>query len=124
MNNQALHDINMGYVSPRNLPPHQSVKFFPSEVRYYHPFSYESIGEYYGTFRLDEYLPLRDYLELPANCADTLVKAVQKGREKRLVMEKEHLKEEEEKQAKNGGKRTASESVSMDALLDQLSKLR
>jgi hypothetical protein len=63
-------------------------------------------------------------LELPANCADTLVKAVQKGREKRLVMEKEHLKEEEEKQAKSGGKRTASDSVSMDALLDQLSKLR
>lgn len=95
LNDRLLHDINMGFETPRSISPHQSIKYHKVETGYLHPWSYTNVGEQFGMNRLDEFIPLRDYLELPMNCVDTIVSGVIAGKTKRAKMEEDARKARE-----------------------------
>lgn len=93
LNNSLLYDLNMGYENRKNIHPLQAVRFNRVEAKYVHPWSYENIGEQFGELKLHEFIPLRDYLELPANAVDRVIKGVIKGRESRRVADEEARRE-------------------------------
>ena len=93
LNDELLYDLNMGYENLKNIHPLQSVRYHRVETKYVHPWSYENIGEQYGELKLDEYIPLKDYLELPANAVDRVIRGVIKGKEARRVSDEEARRE-------------------------------
>lgn len=85
LDEQILHDINMGYIDPTDITPHSSVAFHKAENEFYHPWSIESLGHQYGYARLKEIIPLKDYLTLPAHLVDGLIEGIMDGEKKRLA---------------------------------------
>lgn len=85
MNEEILHDFNMGYVVPDELGPHSSIAFYPAENEYFHPWSIEHIGFQYGYGKLKEIITLNDYLTLPAHLVNGLVKGIVDGEKKRFA---------------------------------------
>lgn len=79
-----MHDINLGYIDPAEMRPHSPIAFHKESNEYYHPWSIESIGEHYGYGKLHEVIPLNDYLTLPANLVDRLIKGILKGKDRRI----------------------------------------
>lgn len=97
LNTTLLHDLNMGYEDIKKIRPGQSIRFNRIEAGYVHPWSYENIGEQYGLNKLNEYIPIRDYLELPANAVDRVVAGIIKGKDERLKLDNKRRQEEEAK---------------------------
>lgn len=120
LNDRLLHDINMGYETPRAISPHQSIKFHKVESDYLHPWSYRNVGEQFGMNRLDEFIPLRDYLELPMNCVDTILSGVITGKGKRAKMEEE-ARIARETAAKQNGQQSPG-NPSPEALLHEVAE--
>lgn len=97
LNNVLLHDINMGYEDAKKIRAGSSVRFNRMEAAYIHPWSYENIGEQYGMNKLNDYIPIRDYLELPSNAVDRIVAGIIKGKEERLKLDDKRRLEREAK---------------------------
>lgn len=85
MNEEILHDFNMGYVTPEKLEPHSSIAYYPAENEYFHPWSIDHIGFQYGYGKLKEIISLHDYLTLPAHLVNGLVKGIVEGEKKRFA---------------------------------------
>lgn len=79
-----LHDINLGYLDPTKLQPHSSIAFHKESNEFFHPWSIQSIGEQYGYGKLEDVIPLHDYLTLPANLVNGLISGIIKGKERRI----------------------------------------
>lgn len=102
LNNAILYDINMGYAVPTSLRPHQSIKYHRMESSFIHPWSFDAVGEQWGVNKLHEFIPLRDYLELPANSVDQILAGVIRGRGKRKKMDDDARKAHEEEMKRKG----------------------
>jgi len=105
LNNGLLHDINMGYERLGKIRPGHSVRYNRIESAYVHPWSYENVGEQYGMNKLHDYIPIRDYLELPQHAVDRIVAGIIKGKDERFKMEE---KKRLEKAAKDKQNNTAN----------------
>ena len=97
LNNGLLHDLNMGYEKAERIRPGHSVRYNRVESAYVHPWSYENVGEQYGMNRLSDYIPIRDYMELPQHAVDRIVSGIIKGKDERLKLEEQKRKEKEAK---------------------------
>lgn len=93
----------MGYENPEKVRVGQSIRFNPVEAGYVHPWSYENLGEQYEDGKLSDFIPLRDYLELPANAVDKIIVGMMKGRTVRQEREEKarQAKAAKDKQQKN-----------------------
>lgn len=109
LNERLLFDINMGYQDPSKVSPHQSVKFYPQEAGYLHPWSIENIGEQFGVNKLEDFLPIHEYLHLPAHLVDRLISGMMKGRTRRMELDKE-AREEQERREKERRPTTGSQT--------------
>jgi len=94
LNESMMHDLNMEYYNPKTRTPFSSIAYHPAENEFYHQWSIESVGEYYGYHKLSEVIPVRDYLLLPNCIVDEFVKAVSNGLDKRDKVEKERRREQ------------------------------
>lgn len=79
LNESALHDINMGYYTRKTITPFTSVGYFEEENKFYHPWSIFEQGKKYGSLKLKEVIPIKDYLELPGFIVDDLIDGISKG---------------------------------------------
>lgn len=96
-----LQDLRMGYVEAGRPEPYQSILFVEEERKYFHPWSFESIGERFGINKLEEFMPLKDYVSYPMHIGERLVKGMVKGRTERLRIEKEAREAEAARHAGN-----------------------
>jgi hypothetical protein len=89
VNDGLIHDLNMGYYTRKTITPHSPIAFHKEETEFYHPWSLESIGEEYGYGKLEEIIPLTEYLTLPNTVIESVLAGVIKGKDRRFEETKE-----------------------------------
>lgn len=80
----------MGYYNRRTINPFSSVGYFEEESKFYHTWSIYEQGRRYGSLKLKEIIPIKDYLELPAFVVEELIEGVSKGMIERDQYEKDN----------------------------------
>lgn len=78
---ELLHDLNMNYYSLKDInDPHSSIGYYEKENEYYHPFSLHEVGKSYGYNKLQDIIPLKDYLDSPPSLLDPVIEGIIAGR--------------------------------------------
>lgn len=111
-----LHDFDMGYYTLNDKDPFRSIKWIEQENTFTHQYSLEEIGRVYAFNKLQEYIPLDLYLNLPNIVVDDLITGLVNGRNERY--------EFDEAERKKHQKDNASEKEeSSDALMQRVDRL-
>ena len=95
LNEKMLVDINFERYDPKTRTPYSSIAYTPDA--FFHPWSMEQAGEYFGYHKLGELMAPKDYLELPSVVVDEFLEAVSKGLNKRDKAEEARRKAEEQR---------------------------
>lgn len=90
-----LHDLDMGYYELDEKDPFRSIRWVKEENAYNHQFSLEEIGREYAFNRLQEYIPLELYLNLPNVILEDLINGLINGRNERHLHDEEIKKKDE-----------------------------
>lgn len=78
-----LVDFNLDLYNPRKKTPFSPIAYYPEENEFYHPWSLSRAYESYGYFKLNELIPITDYLNLPNVLVESLLINIPKGMSKR-----------------------------------------
>jgi len=98
LNEKMMVDINFERYDPKTRTPYSSIAYNPAENAFFHPWSTEQVGEYFGYHKLGELMTPKDYLEMPSAVVDEFLEAVSKGLNKRDKAEEARRKAEEQRQ--------------------------
>lgn len=69
----------MGYYRFKERTPFDSVGFHSAENDYYHEYSLKEVGRRYAFNKLNELLPLKEYLELPLHTLPDMIEGLREG---------------------------------------------
>lgn len=120
LNNELLYDLNMGYEHREKVHPLQAVRYHAMESGYLHPWSFDNVAEQYGFSKLEEFMPFRDYLELPAHCVDRLIQGLTKGRKKRKEADDKARAEQAERNKQTNAANIHRDGQQMDPLTAEI----
>lgn len=115
-----LHDLDMGYYTLEDRTPFSSIEWFEEENNYTHEFALEESARLYAFNKLQDYLPLELYLNLPTIVCDDIITGLVKGRAERHKFEEEQRKANAPKENNGGVLNDAEKLAALEARLDKL----
>lgn len=100
LNMGLLYDINMGYEKRQAPSLAQSIRWNQVETEFQHPWSVENLGRQYAQGKLEDFISIDEYLNLPACVVGPFITGMMKGKEARYQAEKK-AREEADNKARN-----------------------
>lgn len=114
-----MHDFDMGYYTLSDKDPFRSIKWIEAENAYVHQYSLEELGRVYAYNRLQEYIPLDLYLNLPSIVVDDLITGLVNGRSER----EEYDDEQRKKRKEENGDSLDEEEEKLKKLVERAERL-
>lgn len=111
-----LHDLDMGYYTLETRTPFSSIEWFEEENTFIHQYSLEEIGRVYAFNKLQDYIPLDLYLNLPTVVCDDIVTGLLKGKAERDEYDEKQRSERE-------GNPKSKQEEELDALAERLANI-